>query len=90
MKKTSLKIEKNLPYFFLALFMGISLLIAGYVYLSFNRPPEGTVISEAKTEIDEISINFNKTKILNIFEKTPHYDTLNVPTQSVKNPFVTF
>lgn len=82
------KIGKWVPYIFIGVFLLMGALILGFGYFSFKRPAEDSIISKAKSELQEINIDFNREKVLNLFNA--EYSTSNIkePSFPTKNPFL--
>lgn len=90
MKKKNINFQRKLPYLLLSFFALICFSIAGFVYFNFNRNPDEGVVAEAKVEIEEVRINLNPQKILNLFDYQPDFTNLEMPEKATKNPFAIF
>lgn len=98
MKNIDLKIPKvntsfiarRMPQILLSTFLIIGLLLLAFGYFIFTRAPEEAVVLQTKNEIDEISITFNKDKILNLFDSEYDISKIKDPSYTPKNPFLRF
>ncbi|MEK7447651.1 MAG: hypothetical protein AAB632_02560 [Patescibacteria group bacterium] len=84
------KMTKRLPQVLLLMILVIGILLLGFVYFIFTRNPENDVLLKNKAEIDEISIKFDKTKILNLFDSKYDISQIKDPSYTPKNPFLRY
>lgn len=89
-KPGSLDMAKIMPRVLLATFLITGITIVVFGYFVFTRQPEESVVLEAKKELEEASIEFNREKVLNLFDSS--YDISNIKEQpyKTKNPFLKF
>lgn len=82
--------ERRMPQILLLMFLVIGILLLVFGYFIFSRAPEEAVVLSAKSEIEEVSITFNKDKVLGLFDS--RYDTSKIkdPQYVPKNPFLRF
>lgn len=89
-KPENLDMAKVVPRLLLAAFLTTGVAIVAFGYFSFTRPPEESVVLEAKKELEEASVEFDREKVLNLFDSS--YDVSKIKEQpyKTKNPFLKF
>ncbi|MCL4387302.1 hypothetical protein M1307_02815 [Patescibacteria group bacterium] len=78
------------PYIFAGMFFVIGVVILSFGYFAFKRPAEQGVISKADGELQEISIELDRDKVLNLFDANYDISKVKEPPFKTKNPFLFF
>lgn len=90
LKKPNIDISAKLPYILVGASLVVGVLIVFFAYFLFNRNPEDSFVSSAQSEVDNISINFNKKTSSQLFDSSYYISNVKDPGFSGKNPFLGF
>jgi hypothetical protein len=81
---------KWMPYIFIGMFFVMGVMILSLGYFVFKRPPEESVVSRADSELEEISIELDRDKVIKLFDSGYDISNIKAPVFKTKNPFLTF
>ncbi len=88
--KPNIDISKKLPYILVGASLVIGVFIVIFAYYLFNRNPDNSFVLGAQSDIDNISIKFDKKSAYNLFDSSYDISNIKDPGFPGKNPFQGF